>query len=288
MVADVRRTSAELAEITGVTSGGLDLDRRWVDCRDLAATSLSAAMVDVSVIDATQRDGVRLALAGGSGPIGRLSHRIRRSAAGRALGATTDEAATEAGKRAAAGAGLPSAAVLVEELVGDLSFEAGGAFGEHLRREFSSQRVESEMEAAADSVRALHRSGPEVTRSRWLPVAAVIQTVLLLVLIGAAVWAWAEPEVLRPGNWPWPLIAALGVVLVGSLVASMVKSSGRRAGQRAADLYRTEVRTDLAEEIDRRLGQPLRTMARDRAELAGMLTELGQATAKVEARSASG
>ena len=288
LVADVRRTSAELAEITGVTSGGLDLDHRWALCRDLAATSLSASMVDVSVTDATQRDGVRLAMAGGSGPIGRLAHRIRRSAAGRALGATTGEAATEAGKRAAAGAGLPSAAVLVEELVGDVSFEAGGAFGERLRREFSSQRVEVELEAAADSTRTRHRSGPVVVRSRWWPVAAVIQTLLLLVLIGAAVWGWAQPEVLRPGNWPWPLIAALGVVLVGSLVASMVKSSGRRAGQRAADLYRTEVRADLAEETDRRIGQPLRTIARDRAELAGMLAELGQATAKVEARSASG
>ena len=63
MVADIRRTSAELAEVTGVTAGGLDLDRRWTECRDLSAAPLSAAMVDVSVTDAAQRDGVRLALA---------------------------------------------------------------------------------------------------------------------------------------------------------------------------------------------------------------------------------
>ena len=195
-------------------------------------------MVDVSVTDAAQRDGVRLALARGSGPIGRLAHRFRRSAAGRALGATTDEAAAVAGKRAAAGAGLPSAAVLVEELIGDISFEAGGAFGEHLRQEFSPQRVEGELEAAADTVRTRHRSGPQVVRSRWWPVAAVIQTLILLLLIGAGVWAWAQPEVLRPGNWPWPVIAALLAVMVGLLVAALVRSSGRRAGQRAADLYR--------------------------------------------------
>ena len=45
------------------------------------------------------------------------------------------------------------------------------------------------------------------------------------------------------------------------------------------------MRAHLAEEIDRRLGLPLRRIARDRAELAGMLAELGQATAKVEAKS---
>jgi hypothetical protein len=284
MVADIRRTSAELAEVTGVTAGGLDLDRRWSDCRDRAAASLSAAIVDLSVTDAAQRDGVRVALASGSGPIGRLAHRFRRSAAGRALGSKPDEAAAALGERAAAGAGLPSAAVLVEELVGDLSFEAGGAFGEHLRREFSPPRVEAELEAAADMVRTRHRSGPVVARSGWWPAAAVVQTLLLVVLIGAGLWAWAQPDVLRPGSWPWPLIAALGAILVGSLVAALVRSSGRRAGQRAADHYRSEMRSDLAAEIDRRLGLPLRAIARDRAELAGMLVELGAATAKVETK----
>jgi hypothetical protein len=285
MLADIRRTSAELAEVTGVTTGGLDLDRRWSDCRDRAAALSSAAMVDMSVIDAAQRDGVRIALATGSGPIGRLAHRFRRSAAGRALGSKPDEAAAAVGQRAAAGAGLPAAAVLLEELVGDLSFEAGGAFGEHLRGEFSPPRVEGELEAAADAVRTRHRSGPVVARSGWWPVAAVVQTLLLLALIGAGLWAWAQPDVLRPGNWPWPLIAAFGVILVGSLVAAMVRSSGRRAGQHAADHYRSEVKADLSGEIDRRLGLPLRAIARDRAELAGMLTELGAATAKVEAKS---
>jgi hypothetical protein len=283
-VTDLRRAGAELAAVTGVTAAGLDLERRWTAAREATASALAAAVVDVTVVDAAERDGVRQAVSLGSGPIGRLAHAVRKSPVGRALGAGRDEAAETVVHRAAAGAGLPAAAAALEKVVGDLSFEAGGAFGARLRADFSPQRVESELEAAADAVLARQRNPGVAAPSAWLRVAAVVQTLVLIAIIGAIAWAWARPETLRPGSWPWPVLVTIGAALLGWGTANWVRATGRRAGRGAALARRRALAAELSADLDRRLGQPLRARARDRAELAGLLAELAAATARIDYR----
>jgi hypothetical protein len=95
-----------------------------------------------------------------------------------------------------------------------------------------------------------------------------------LAVLGCGVWIWASPDALQQGTWPWPLIVAAGVIGVSRAVGALVRRSGRRAGRVVANAYRLTVEEQLAAQLARRVGVPIRTVVRERAELEGALAEL--------------
>lgn len=276
LIQDLGAAGEEVASITEVVPGsGLDYDRRWGQARGVAVEALTEAIAGGSVRTAAVDAGERMARRSAGGPIGRVSGAIRRSRVGRALGAGQEqEAIVEESRGWRARPGLEAATAALTGVVTDLSFEAGGPFGLELRRRFDADRIERDLRGAAEGVTGSADGVPTVAGRWWWPVASVIQWLVLLAVIGSAIWAWARPEVLSRGEWPWPVIVGAAAVLLGVGVASAVRWSGRKAGLDALSRYRSAVVETLSAAIDRRIGVPLRTVMRSRAELAGALTEL--------------
>lgn len=281
LIEDIRRASAGIAEVSGVTPGaGLDFDRRWEQVGERGVDRLAEMLAGGEVTAAAEESGERLAMSQGSGPLGRLWAVLRRSRLGRALGATPPGEAIPRASRGWTGrAGLEQVLADTSGLVAELSFETGGAFGARLREEWRPERLEREVRASVEGVLA-HSARPRPPQAaRWWRAAALLQVFLLAAVAAAAVWIWAQPESLRPGRWPWPLLVGWVAAALGAALAALVRRSGRTAGRRAAGEYRAEVRAGLEEQLTRRVAIPLRALLRARAELGATLAELGVLTA---------
>ena len=284
LVEDLRRAGQGLAEVTGLTPGvGLEYDRRWEEASGRTTSVLADMMAGSQVGAVAEASGMKVARRIGGGPLGRLAAVIRRSPVGRALGAgREEEAVKEETRRWEGRAGLERALGTLGELVTELSFQAGGAFGGRLRQEFGDQEVQRQVRGAVEGTLANVRE-PGVPRpARWWAAAGFLQLLFFLTVIACGVWIWASPDTLEKGSWPWPLIVAAGVVLVSFGVAALVRRSGRKAGRAVATSYRQAVEAELSTQLARRIGVPIRTVVRERAELEGALAELAVQVARAE------
>jgi GTP-binding protein EngB required for normal cell division len=243
-----------IGEIVGV-DGGLDFDHRWTVTRDDACTILSEMLAGSSTLEAAEHTGRDLAMK--SGPAGLLP-----SGRGRHRSESRD----------VRHAAVESAAGKIDTLITDLAFEAGGQFGSRLLTRFEPAEVERQTARALEGAKI--DGSVNVSPARWWTVMSVVQWLMVVAVLAACVWGWAKPELLRHGNWPWPIIVGVGAVLMLAGSIRLVRWSGSRAGRNAAVEYRALVDDRLGEQIDRRLGVDLRTVVRDRAELVGLLTEL--------------
>jgi hypothetical protein len=115
-------------------------------------------------------------------------------------------------------------------------------------------------------------------------LAGFFQLLFFLAVIGCGVWIWASPDTLERGTWPWPLIVAGGVIMLSLGVAALVRRSGRKAGRAVSTSYRQEVEAELSAQLTRRIGVPIRTVVRERAELEGALADLAVQVARAERR----
>ncbi len=284
LLEDLRRAGRGLAEITGVTPGiGLEFDQRWEVALDRATDVLADMMAGPQVAAAAERAGVRTARRVGGSPVGRLGAAIRRSPVGRALGAGREEDAIEDETRKWEGrAGLERALATFDQLVTQLSFEAGGAFGARLRREFGDQDIQRQVRGAIEGTMANLREPGTPQPARWWSAAGFCQLLSLITVVGCGVWIWARPDTLERGKWPWPLIVGAAAVLLSVGVGALVRRSGRKSGRAVAIAYRLDVEDKIAHQLTKRIGVPVRTVLRERAELEGALTELALHVARAE------
>ena len=79
-------------------------------------------------------------------------------------------------------------------------------------------------------------------------------------------------------------IVAAAVVLVSLGLGGLVRRSGRTEGRKVAHAYRQAVESELAAQLSRRIGVPMRTVVRERAELEGALAELSVQVARAESK----
>lgn len=284
LIEDLRRAGQGLIALTGITPGvGLEYDRWWVDASDKTVNILAGMMAGSPVVGAAERAGVKVARRVGGGPLGRLVASIRRSPVGRALGAGREEEAVQEETRKWEGrAGLERALATLGELVTELSFRAGGAFGARLRREFDDRHVQRQVRGAIEGTMANVREPGVPLPARWWSVAGFAQLLVFLAVVGCGVWIWANPASLEKGAWPWPLMVAAGVILGSLGIGALVRRSGRRAGRAVAMSYRQVVEAELAAQLSRRIGIPMRTVVRERAELEGALADLAMQVARAE------
>ncbi|NOY56544.1 MAG: hypothetical protein GXP34_11225 [Actinobacteria bacterium] len=284
LVEDIRRAGRGVADVTGVQPGsGLDFDRRWARTRAAVVAGLGDLLVGREVTEAAEDAGRLLAVRSGSGPLGRAVAGLRRSLVGRPLEtAAEDEAIGGERHRRQDRTGLGEAVEAVASTVTELSFESGGGFGAELRERFGPATVETELQEATEGVLAASRDRPVPAKVGWWRLAAAAQWLIVITVVSAFVWAWAGPEALRRDAWPWPIILGVGALIAGVVLARIVRWSGRRAGRRAAGVYRVAIERRLAARVDQRIGTPLRTVMRDRAELGGALAELGVELARLE------
>lgn len=286
LIEDMRRAGQGLAEVTGVTPGtGLEYDRKWDAVRNQVTAVLTDMVAGPHVRAAAEQAGGRMARRIGGGPLWRAFAVIRRSPVGRALGGKREEeAVTEATHGWEERVGLERALGLVGELVTELSFDAGGAFGVRLRQSFGDQEVRRQVRGSIEGTMANVREPGVPQSARWWSIAGFVQLFFFLTLIGSGVWIWARPETLERGAWPWPLIVAAGAILLSMGLTALVRRSGHKAGRRVAKHYRQAVEDELAAQLARRAGVPIRTVVRERAELEGALTELAMQIARAERR----
>jgi hypothetical protein len=170
------------------------------------------------------------------------------------------------------------------EMVTDLSFQTGGAFGTRLRKRFGDQELQRQVRGAIEGTMANVREPGVPQPARWWSVAGFLQLLFFLTVITCGVWIWARPDTLERGSWPWPLIAAAAALLLSMAVAALVQRSGRKAGRVVAGSYRQAVEGELAAQLSRRVGVPIRTVLRERAELEGSLAELALQVARADQR----
>jgi len=286
LIEDLRRAGQGIAGVTGVTPGtGLEYDRKWGAAAIRTTEVLADMVAGQHVQAAAEQAGVKLARRIGGGPLGRAFAAIRRSPVGRALGGKREEdAVTEATHKWEERSGLERALGLLGELVTELSFDAGGAFGARLRESFGDQEVQRQVRGSIEGTLANVREPAVPQPARWWPIAGFIQLLFFLTLIGSGVWIWARPETLERGAWPWPLIVAAGAILLSMGLTALVRRSGHKAGRQVAKSYRQAVEDQLAAQLSRRVGVPIRTLVRERAELEGALTELALQVVRAEKR----
>jgi hypothetical protein len=284
LIEDLRRAGQGLINATGMKPGvGLDYDEKWTQASGETIQILAGMLAGPQVVTAAERAGVKVARRAGGGPLGRLAATIRRSPVGRAFGAGREEEAVEEATRKWEGrAGLERALARLGELVTELSFLAGGPFGARLRTTFGDRELQREVRGAIEGTVANVREPGVPVRARWWSVAGGWQLLSFLALLGCGVWIWANPESLQQGNWPWPLVVAAGVIVFSLAVGALVRRSGRKAGRRVAASYRRAVEEQLDAQLARRIGVPIRTVVRERAELEGALAELAVQVARAE------
>ena len=102
-----------------------------------------------------------------------------------------------------------------------------------------------------------------------------------LFLAGVA-YLWVEPTSLRAGGNGRPLILLAVVLILAIGIRAVVAASGRAKGRKALAGYRGTLTRAIRAQLDHRVGAPLRTLMRSRAEVAGTLSELGLITAALE------
>ena len=284
LIEDLRRAGQGLASVTGVTPGrGLEYDQRWDSVSGQAIEVLVDMVAGPQVEVAAERAGVRVARRIGGGPLGRTVAAIRRSPVGRALGGKREEDAVQDETRKwETRGGLEKALGILGGLITELSFDSGGAFGARLRQSFGDQEVQRQVRGSIEGTMANVREPGVPQPARWWSVAGFLQLLLFLTLIGCGIWIWARPEVLERGVWPWPLIVAAGAILASMAVSALVRRSGRKAGRAVARAYRQASESEMAAQLSRRVGVPIRTVLRERADLEGALTELAVQTARAE------
>lgn len=252
-----------VGEIVGVREG-LDFDRRWGDARDAASEILAAGVVGEREARSMERAGRKLA--------------ARSSPASIVTRSEEPPHAEPVGRHEAA---VQTAAGGIDALVTDLAFEAGGFFGARLRSRFSPVEVGTQVRRCLEGTKLEDPPSPGV--SFWWKVAAAGQWLMLVAVVGSIVWGWARPSAFQRGSWPWPAIVGLTALIVGLALLRLVRASGTRAGRRAARAYRASVAMSVGAQLDRRIGFELRAVLRDRAELAGLLTELSLEAARLAA-----
>lgn len=276
-LADLVEIREGISELAGLDPGqSLSFDDRW----DSVARSATSELVDAVVRgrDEAVRSGRRLAAGSGGGPLAAAVGRWRRSRLSRVAGA----AAPEEGVFVDGRGRLTGAASMISEFAADLSFEIGGPFGRRLRSSGEPESVEQRLGEVVDAA-ALHVEPFRVSlRSRWWTVAGVVQWLLALVLVAGVGWIWVDPSVLGPGGDLRALSLVVGALIVGGAVRMLVLDAGRRAGERAFLGFRSAVSENIRRGIDRRLGTPIRSLVRSRAELAGTLAQLAIVTADIE------
>jgi GTP-binding protein EngB required for normal cell division len=288
LLEDLRRAGRGLSETTGVTPGtGLQYDERWETVSHATTGILADMVAGPAVAAVSERAGEKSARRIGGGPVGKALATMRRSPVGRALGAGSEEEVIQEETRQWEGrVGLERALAGLGELVTDLSFEAGGAFGAKLRDRFTDRELQYQLRGSIEGALAKVKEPGAPRPRRWWPVAGAMQTLLFLALVGCGVWIWARPDSLERGTWPWPLIVGAAAVLLSILLSALIRRSGRRSGSATAGAYRAAVEHALSEQLSRRIGVPFRTLVRERAEFEGALAELSLQVARVESRAA--
>lgn len=276
-LADLREIRDGLSELAGLDPGqSTSFDDRWEVVAQSATTELVDAVVQGR--DEAIRSGRRAAAQAGGGPLAAVLGRWRRSRLARLAGSTGPEESVRVDGRGR----LTGAASMLAEFAADLSFEIGGPFGRRLRSQADPESVEQRLGDVIDSAAIAVEPFAVGYKSRWWSLAAVVQWLLAAVFLAGVVWIWSDPAVLRAGVDPRPVSLLIGAPLVGWAVRMLVLDGGRRAGERAFSSYRATVAEHIRAGIDRRVGNPLRTLVRSRAELAGTLSQLAIATAALE------
>lgn len=269
---DLEAVAADIAAVTGLEDSGatVDIAATWEVARDEAAEVTATLLVDRVTVDGLRAAGARIASAAGSGPAGRIWHRLRRSPVLRAVGAPQDSPARRSHiqRRPAAQLAEPSAS-LTRRLT-DLSVELGGPTGRTLRTELDPTTVERHVTAAAELARSRHPAPAVQPRGAWR-AAALLQTLWTAAIVVGAVWWWAEPTAVRPGELPWPVLLLGGGIALAALTRSLLRAAGRRAGDRLARRHRRDLREAVAVHLDRRIGEPTRDLAARHQQLRSIL-----------------
>lgn len=272
---DLRGIVERLEDAAGAPDTGTDADpaARWQEARDAAAADVAAAVVDAPAVARARRAGARTAVAAGSGPLGRVWHRLRRSPVGRAIGLPQDAPIAPAPVVGAARSRDAERGVsALVRGVHALSVDLGGAVGRRVRAEYGAQRIETDLHGALEGARPAPAAARVAVRA-WWRAAAVLQTLLTLAVVVGAVWLWWEPSTVRPGEVPVPVLLVAGGVLLGLLVTRLVRASGAQAGARHAAAHRDRLAAALARGLDERIGASLQDLIRERERLATLLAE---------------
>lgn len=274
---DLAAVAADIAAVTGLDREGptTDIAARWELARDEAAELTSELLVDRVAVDGMRATGARIASAAGSGPAGRLWHRLRRSPVLRAVGAPQDAPPRTARIERRPAAQLDEPAASLTRRLTDLSVELDGPTGRTLRTELDPATVERHVTAAAELARSRHPAPVVEPRGGWR-AAAVLQTLWTAAIVVGAGWWWTEPTAVRPGEVPWPLLLLVGGVVLAAVTRSLLRSAGRRAGDRLARRHRDELREAVADHLEQRIGEPVRDLAARQRQLRTILEDVAR------------
>lgn len=284
-VRKLREDVLALVESVEAATGGADgelpsAETAWDAARDAAAAQAAEVLVDRPAVVSASRAGARTAVTRGSGPVGRLWHSLRRSPVGRAAGAIADDpAAATAWSSGDPRVAADRAGAQLSRALVDVSRTLPGPAGERLREELPPTVVDRHVREAIEAARSA-TPPPAEPRRGWWPAGAVVQTLLTLAALAGAVWWWAVPGSVTPGEWPWPLLLLAGGVVLAFAGSRVLRASGTRAGREAALAHRQALERAIAERIERRLGEPVRSTLEA---LRAVEAELTAARAAVEA-----
>lgn len=275
---DLRVLVDDLTTLVGATEPADDDPvTAWGRVRAEAATGVATAVVDGSALTRAERAGMRTAARAGSGPLGRAWHRLRTAPAGRALGLPQDGtgSATPAPASARAEHADAGVATLLRGLH-DLAPRLGERGGGRLRAMCPPERLDDEVQGALAGAQRATRADDRVVPRGWWRGMAVLQALLTVAVGVGAVWLWADPTAVRPGEVPWPLLLLVGGIAAGVLVTRVLRSSGRRAGRRHALVHREVLAAAVADRLQDRLGDVEQAL-RDHDHLVRLLAEAGRA-----------
>lgn len=279
-IVDVRRAGALIADVTGVTGPGVGFEDQWDTARVGVVAELVDMVVAPEVVDKAQIEGAALALRTGVGPLGLMVTRLRNTRLAQALGlAPRGSLADDAAQEWASRPGRDRALGMVETLVSDLAFRVGGPFARAIRSEFDTPRLSEAVDRTVDV--ALHRSAHgQLIASRWWSAVGAAKWLLSIAVVWGVVWWYARPP--ARGTVPWSLVMVFGGVVIGLALSRWLDASGRRLGRERIIDFRQQVGVDIDGQLERSLGQPLRSAVRDRAELAALLAQLSVETERAQ------